>query len=197
MPRGYDSLSPLCDMQPTMATPADASNSSFDQFPSSWTAESITLEYIKHLEAKYPNHERPARLRELRFAIVNASTYQPLQSRTRTLNSQWPCDSAQSYGSCERVEGLPFVGKWPFPPTVAEYLILQAELSLKGMALAIRITEDRARFGDIADSNFVVISRDTYSRELFDKEAARNATPASGGGYVLVKRQVWDVRIGE
>lgn len=72
---------------------------------------------------------------------------------------------------------------------MAEYLILNAELSLRGMVLPIAITRDfktfdESRLGHIMPESFVIISRARYIEECrIDGERALKMTQPLAARY--------------
>lgn len=181
---------------PTEALPA-AKNprkdpSFYDSLPSDFTFEGITASYIEHIKHAYAvpdEEERTKRLRRLRYCIyqtmfcgldigsrhVLQRNYSELD-RHPFLNDAPRRNAGTASQLPDTISALPLHGKWLFPPTRAEYLILNAELSLRGMVLPMEITRDFKTFdefredGRVMPESFVIISRSRYIEDCKEDE---------------------------
>ena len=119
----------------------------------------MCLDAARALDASHPDPERADRLKRLRLSIMRQVTYyrvpKPEEERYQ----------GRLIRSNDMVETLPANGRWPFPPTVIEYQILQYELCAKGLAFAMEIASDPPDKNKITqpyEENFVIISRELY-----------------------------------
>lgn len=182
-----------------------ADPSFYDSLPSDFTFEGITASYIEHIKHTYvvpEEAERTKRLRRLRYAIHQTMLCALNVGPHLLVNGSHPFMSDSSGPGAvtsgrqppDTISALPLRGEWPFPPSMAEYLILNAELSLRGMVLPMAITRDFKDFdefrtaGHIMPKSFVIISRSRYIEECrIDGERALNMTQpyAAPRGAVL------------
>jgi hypothetical protein len=167
----------------------------YDSLPSDFTFEGITANYIEHIKHTFvvPDEtERTKRLRRLRYAIHESMlcgedlgdrrTLHQYAGRERHpfLNDAPRGDVGATIQPPDTISALPLSGKWPFPPSRAEYLILNAELSLRGMVIPMEIKRDFETFdefrtnGHIMPESFVIISRSRYIEDCkVDEQRAR------------------------
>jgi hypothetical protein len=122
----------------------------WDKFPDDWSAEKIVLDKARNILVGCDQ----ARLRVLRQTLVAATVPRSIEF-TANMAIGKPRPNAIA---------APFVfnGRWPFIPTKDEYLVLQAELATKGMALATHVDESGSPFL----INFCLVSRAEYAAGL-------------------------------
>lgn len=118
----------------------------YDSLPSDFTFEGITASYIEHIKHTYvvpDEEERNKRLRRLRYCIyqtmfcgLDIGSRHVLRPNYSELDHHPFANGAhqRTVGTTSQppdtISALPLQGKWLFPPTRAEFLILNAELSL-------------------------------------------------------------------